>query len=119
MSLELGGHAPFIVFEDANLDFAVEQLVAGKFRCAGQTCISMNRIYVQTSVKDEFTRKLNEKVKALKVGNGLDSETNIGPLVNQSGDRKVEEQVKDAIEKGARLKVGGNSHKRDRSEELR
>src|SRR5699024_11165591 len=108
MSLELGGHAPFIVFEDANLDFAVEQLVAGKVRCAGQTCISMNRIYVQTSVKDEFTRKLNEKVKALKVGNGLDSETNIGTLVNQSGVRKVEEQVKDAIEKGAKLTVGEN-----------
>lgn len=108
MSLELGGHAPFIVFEDANIDFAVEQLVAGKFRCAGQTCVSMNRVYVHESIEDTFVERLHAKVKELKVGDGLDESTNVGPLVNESGVEKVEEQVKDAVSKGAKVVVGGS-----------
>ncbi|GAA0433716.1 NADP-dependent succinate-semialdehyde dehydrogenase [Lentibacillus halophilus] len=107
LSLELGGHAPYIVFEDADLDLAVDQLVAGKFRCAGQTCVSMNRVYVQESVKDEFVQKLEEKVKDVKMGDGLDPETFVGPLVNESGVKKVEEQVTDAVQKGAKVVVGG------------
>lgn len=116
MSLELGGHAPYIVFEDADLDLAVDQLVAGKFRCAGQTCVSMNRVYVQESIHDKFVDQLAQKVSRLKVGHGLDAETNVGPLVNESGVRKVEEQVTDAVQKGAKVVVGG---KRPQAEELK
>ncbi|WP_047153876.1 NAD-dependent succinate-semialdehyde dehydrogenase [Aneurinibacillus tyrosinisolvens] len=107
MSLELGGHAPYIVFEDADLDLAVDGLVSGKFRCAGQTCVCMNRVYVQESVIEAFSEKLVEKVSALKIGNGLDSATNVGPLVDQKGVEKSEEHVKDAVSKGAKVLVGG------------
>src|SRR5699024_4265697 len=101
LSLELGGHAPFIVFEDANIDMAVQQLVNGKFRCSGQACVSMNRIYIQRSIEKEFVFKLNKQVKSLTLGNGLNPETQVGPLVNSSGLQKVENQVNDAISKGA------------------
>lgn len=107
LSLELGGHAPFIVFDDADLDLAVDGLVIGKFRCAGQTCVSMNRIYVHRSIVDEFADKLAARAKALKVGDGLDPETNVGPLVDERGVEKVERHVQDALEKGAELLAGG------------
>lgn len=107
MSLELGGHAPFIVFEDADIDLAVEQLIAGKFRCAGQTCVSMNRVYVHESIQEEFVKKMTEKTSSLKLGDGLDPQTSVGPLVNEKGVQKVEKQVKDAVSKGANIAVGG------------
>jgi len=107
LSLELGGHAPFIVFEDANIDMAVQQLVNGKFRCSGQACVSMNRIYIQRSIEKEFVFKLNKQVKSLTLGNGLNPETQVGPLVNSSGLQKVENQVNDAISKGANVTIGG------------
>jgi len=107
LSLELGGHAPYIVFEDANIDLAVDSLVAGKFRCAGQTCVCMNRVYVHESIVEEFSNKLVEKVAQLKVGNGLDPNTNVGPLVDMKGVQKSEEHVQDAVSKGAKVLVGG------------
>ncbi|WP_080872930.1 NAD-dependent succinate-semialdehyde dehydrogenase [Oceanobacillus timonensis] len=107
LSLELGGHAPFIVFEDADIELAVEQLVTGKFRCAGQTCVSMNRVYVHETIYQAFVEELKQKVAELKVGDGLDPEVNVGPLVNEGGVKKVEEQVEDAVRKGAEVVAGG------------
>ncbi|RST61727.1 NAD-dependent succinate-semialdehyde dehydrogenase [Siminovitchia terrae] len=107
LSLELGGHAPFIVFEDADIDLAVDGLIAGKFSCAGQVCVAMNRLYVHQSVVDEFAEKLVEKTKQLKIGDGLDPETNVGPLVSEKGVEKSEKHVQDAIGKGAELLIGG------------
>ncbi|KAF2436230.1 aldehyde dehydrogenase [Tothia fuscella] len=106
-SLELGGNAPFIVFEDADLDLAVEGAMFCKFRCTGQTCVCANRLFVQNSVAEKFTAKLVEKVNALKVGPGLDSSTTQGPLVNKSGVDKVKEHVEDAVSKGAKIETGG------------
>ncbi|MDC8829539.1 NAD-dependent succinate-semialdehyde dehydrogenase [Alteromonas gilva] len=107
LSLELGGNAPFIVFDDADVDLAVEGLMAGKFRNAGQTCISPNRVYVQSSVLEEFQTKLADKVAALKVGNGLHDGVNIGPLIDKAGADKVAEHVEDALSHGALLLTGG------------
>jgi succinate-semialdehyde dehydrogenase/glutarate-semialdehyde dehydrogenase len=107
LSLELGGHAPYIVFEDADLDLAAASLVAGKFRCAGQTCVSMNRIYVQESIKDEFIERLSKKALELKLGDTLDPTTNVDPLSSESGVKKVEEHVEDAVQKGAKVVIGG------------
>lgn len=107
LSLELGGHAPFIVLDDANIDKAVEGVLASKFRNGGQTCVCANRIYVQTGIYDQFVEKFAEKVKKLKVGDGL-GEVDIGPLINADGLQKVENHVKDAVEKGASLVTGGN-----------
>lgn len=107
LSLELGGHAPFIVFEDADIDLAVEGLIAGKFRCAGQTCVSMNRVYVQQSIVVEFSEKLVQKTRELKLGDGLAPDTNVGPLVDMKGVEKAEQHVQDAVDKGAELLVGG------------
>ncbi|OBU00398.1 hypothetical protein VE01_01388 [Pseudogymnoascus verrucosus] len=109
VSLELGGNAPFIVFDDANLDLAVEGAMFCKFRCTGQTCVCANRIYVQKGVAKAFTEKLVEAVKALKVGPGLDSATTQGPLVNKNAVEKVKEHVEDAVSKGASIEVGGQS----------
>ncbi|HET7627277.1 MAG TPA: NAD-dependent succinate-semialdehyde dehydrogenase [Bacillales bacterium] len=108
LSMELGGHAPYIVFEDADLDLAVHDLLATKFRCSGEMCTATNRIYVQQSVADLFTEKLTEKVKKLKVGNGLSEDTVVGPLVNAAGLEKVERHVKDAVERGAKVVTGGH-----------
>lgn len=108
LSLELGGHAPFIVFEDADLEKAAEGALASKFRNAGQTCVCANRIYVHENVKEEFSSLLVEKVKQLKVGNSLDETIQIGPLVNEDGVQKVEEHVSDALEKGAEVLLGGS-----------
>ena len=110
MSLELGGNAPFIVFDDADLDAAAEGALASKYRNAGQTCVCANRIYVQDSVYDAFTAKLGEKVRALKVGRGTESGVNIGPLIDQQGIAKVEEHVADAVSKGAKVVMGGKRH---------
>lgn len=110
LALELGGHAPFIVFEDADLDKAAEGALASKFRNAGQTCVCANRIYVHENVIEEFSKILVEKVKGLKIGNSLDETVQIGPLVNAEGVLKVEEHVSDALEKGAKVLLGGRRY---------
>jgi succinate-semialdehyde dehydrogenase / glutarate-semialdehyde dehydrogenase len=107
ISLELGGNAAFIVFDDADLDAAVEGAIASKYRNAGQTCVCANRLYVQDAVYDEFARKLVEKVRTLKLGNGLEAGVNQGPLINENAVRKVEEHIADALSKGAQLQAGG------------
>lgn len=107
MSLELGGNAPFIVFDDADIDSAVEGAFASKYRNAGQTCVCSNRIYVQEGVYENFIEKFAAKVKTAKVGNGFDDGVNQGPLIEASAVDKVERHVKDAIAKGARLLTGG------------
>jgi len=110
LSLELGGNAPFIVFDDADLDAAVEGALLSKFRNAGQTCVCANRIYVQEGVHDAFVARLSARVAALKVGDGAAEGTAIGPLTDMAAVAKVEEHLADALEKGARLLVGGRRH---------
>ena len=107
MSLELGGNAPFIVFDDADIDSAVEGAFASKYRNAGQTCVCSNRLYVQAGVYDEFVEKFAAKVKTAKVGNGFEDGVNQGPLIEEAALQKVERHVNDAVAKGARLLVGG------------
>jgi succinate-semialdehyde dehydrogenase/glutarate-semialdehyde dehydrogenase len=107
VGLELGGHAPFLIFDDANLEAAVREAIACKFRNAGQTCICTNRIYVHEGVADEFSERLSQAVAALRVGNPLEDATQIGPLVDAQGFAKVEAHVTDAIEKGAHVLTGG------------
>lgn len=107
MSMELGGNAPFVVFEDADLDKAVDGAIACKFRGSGQTCVCANRIYVHANVYDEFAKKLAAKVEQFKVGHGLHPETTHGPLVNQAGLEKVESHVNDSVKGGAKVLVGG------------
>lgn len=108
LSLELGGHAPIIVLDDANLELAVEGVMASKFRNAGQTCVCGNRIYVQSSIVDKFSTMLQEATAKLKVGNGLDEGVTIGPLVDKDGYEKVEKHVQDAVSKGAKVLIGGD-----------
>ena len=110
LSLELGGNAPFIVFDDADLDAAVEGALLSKFRNSGQTCVCSNRIYAQAGVYDAFANKLAAAVDKLKVGNGLDDGTQLGPLINDAAVAKVEEHIADAVGKGARLISGGKRH---------
>jgi succinate-semialdehyde dehydrogenase/glutarate-semialdehyde dehydrogenase len=110
LSLELGGNAPFIVFDDADLDAAVEGAIASKYRNAGQTCVCANRIYVQDRVYDSFASKLVEAVRKLKVGNGADDGVTQGPLIEEKAVVKVEEHIADALGKGARLLLGGKRH---------
>ncbi|MBB2486559.1 NAD-dependent succinate-semialdehyde dehydrogenase [Mitsuaria sp. WAJ17] len=107
LSLELGGNAPFIVFDDADLDAAVEGAMASKYRNAGQTCVCANRLYVQRGVYDAFVEKLAAKVAELKVGNGFEAGVNVGPLIDADAVAKVESHVADALAKGARLLAGG------------
>ncbi|HRK40133.1 MAG TPA: NAD-dependent succinate-semialdehyde dehydrogenase [Burkholderiaceae bacterium] len=107
MSLELGGNAPFIVFNDADIDSAVEGAFASKYRNAGQTCVCSNRLYVQSGVYDEFVTKFAAKVKTAKVGNGFEDGVNQGPLIEEAALQKVERHVADAVAKGARLLAGG------------
>ncbi|KAG0355371.1 succinate semialdehyde dehydrogenase NADP+ linked, partial [Gamsiella multidivaricata] len=107
VSLELGGNAPFIVFEDADIDKAVEGAIAAKFRASGQTCICVNRFYVHSSVKDEFSQKLRERVKKFNVGSGFDKDTTQGPLINDKAVEKVRSHVQDAVDHGAKVLVGG------------
>jgi succinate-semialdehyde dehydrogenase/glutarate-semialdehyde dehydrogenase len=110
LGLELGGNAPFIVFDDADLDAAVEGAIMSKYRNAGQTCVCANRIYVQDGVYDAFAAKLAEKMKTLKVGRGTEAGVNIGPLIDENGLAKVEEHVADAVAKGGKVVVGGKRH---------
>ncbi|MBL8533969.1 MAG: NADP-dependent succinate-semialdehyde dehydrogenase [Betaproteobacteria bacterium] len=111
MSLELGGNAPFLVFDDADLDAAVEGAMASKYRNAGQTCVCANRLIVQEGVYDAFVEKLAAKVKAsLKVGNGAEAGVTTGPLIDEAAVAKVEEHVSDAVEKGGKVIVGGQRH---------
>lgn len=107
LSMELGGNAPFIVFDDADVDAAVAGAVASKFRSSGQTCVCANRIYVQRGVYDEFAQKLTEKVKAFSVGNGFDEGVTHGPLIHDRAVSKAEAHVKDAEKKGAKVAIGG------------
>lgn len=110
VSMELGGNAPFIVFEDADLDAAVEGAMISKYRNAGQTCVCANRLYVHTKVYDAFAEKLVAAVEAMKVGNGTAVGVRIGPLIDQKAVAKVEEHIADATSKGARVLTGGKRH---------
>ena len=110
MSLELGGNAPFIVFDDADLDAAVAGVMASKYRNTGQTCVCANRIYVQDGVYDAFAAKLATSVKALKVGDGFEAGVSQGPLINDAAIAKVERLVADAVSKGAKVVTGGKRH---------
>jgi succinate-semialdehyde dehydrogenase/glutarate-semialdehyde dehydrogenase len=107
LSLELGGNAPFIVFDDADVDSAVEGAIASKYRNAGQTCVCANRIYVQEGVYDQFVEKFSAKVKGLKVGNGFEEGVVQGPLIEDAAVEKVQRHVADALAKGAKVVVGG------------
>ena len=107
LALELGGNAPFIVFDDADIDSAVEGAMASKYRNAGQTCVCANRIYVQDKVYDQFVEKFAAKVKALKVGNGFEDGVAQGPLIEDAAVHKVERHVQDAIAKGGKVVTGG------------
>lgn len=113
ISMELGGHAPLIVDEDANIDLAVEQAMMSKYRNAGQTCVCANRLIVHESIKDEFAAKLSEQVSKLKVGNGLEEGVNVGPIINKRGFEKIVSQIDDAVEKGAKVLAGGTYDRND------
>ena len=110
LSLELGGNAPFIVFDDADLEKAAEGLIASKYRNAGQTCVCANRVYVQDSIKDKFLDVFVKKVAELNVGNGMDEGIDIGPLINKKALEKVQALLKDALDKGATLITGGSTN---------
>ncbi|MCU9614339.1 NAD-dependent succinate-semialdehyde dehydrogenase [Caldibacillus lycopersici] len=107
VSLELGGHAPFIVFADADIDKAVEGVIQSKFRNSGQTCVCANRVYVQAPIIEKFVAKLREETKKLTVGDGLDPATTIGPLIDEAAYRKVESHIEDAITRGGQIECGG------------
>jgi len=109
VSLELGGHAPFVIFEDADIAQAVTQVMATKFRNAGQTCVCANRIYVHASIRDAFVAQMSAAVRALRVGDPLNEATQVGPLVDRAGLDKVSAHVADAVSKGARAVVGGKA----------
>ncbi|RWH59321.1 MAG: NAD-dependent succinate-semialdehyde dehydrogenase [Mesorhizobium sp.] len=108
ISLELGGNAPFIVFDDADIDAAVDGAIQAKFRNAGQTCVSANRLYVQSNVHDEFVDKFVEKVRHLSVGDGFDPGVAIGPLIDTQALAKIESHIADAVAKGGTIRCGGN-----------
>jgi succinate-semialdehyde dehydrogenase/glutarate-semialdehyde dehydrogenase len=110
LSMELGGNAPFIVFDDADLDAAVQGAMASKYRNTGQTCVCANRILVQEGVYDEFAAKLKVAVGKLKVGNGVEDGVTQGPLINAAAVQKVEEHIADAVKRGARVTTGGKRH---------
>ncbi len=110
VSLELGGNAPFIVFDDADLDKAVKGALASKFRNAGQTCVCANRLYVQDGVYDRFAEKLQQAVEKLRIGDGLQDGVTTGPLIDEKAVAKVEEHIADAIAKGAKVVTGGKPH---------
>lgn len=110
LSMELGGNAPFIVFEDADIAKAVDGLIASKYRNAGQTCVCANRIYLHEKIHDKFIKQLIKKVKALNVGNGLNEQTDIGPLINAQAIEKIQNLLTDAVNKGAKIALGGEKH---------
>ena len=113
VSFELGGNAPLIIFDDADLEIAVREALVSKYRNAGQTCVCANRIFVQAGIYDEFAEAFTAKVAEMKIGNGFDDGVNIGPLIDQQGLEKVERHVEDAVAKGANVKIGGNRHGND------
>jgi succinate-semialdehyde dehydrogenase/glutarate-semialdehyde dehydrogenase len=108
LSLELGGHSPFIVFEDADLEAAVQNAIGSKMRNMGQTCVCANRIFVHRTVMEEFTERLVERLREMQIADALDEDSEVGPLIGPEGVEKVERHVEDAISKGARLALGGN-----------
>lgn len=108
LSLELGGHAPIIVFDDADIDKAVDGVIASKFRNAGQTCVCGNRVYVQSGIYDDFIEKFAHKVKDLEVGNGMDAGVDVGPLINNAAIDKVDSHVQNAVKLGATVVAGGS-----------
>jgi succinate-semialdehyde dehydrogenase/glutarate-semialdehyde dehydrogenase len=108
LSLELGGNAPFVVFADADLESAADQLLANKFRGGGQTCVCTNRVLAEQSVAERFAELVRTRVEKLKVGNGMEADTDIGPLIDRAGWSKVHEHVTDALQRGARLVIGGD-----------
>jgi succinate-semialdehyde dehydrogenase/glutarate-semialdehyde dehydrogenase len=112
VSLELGGNAPFIVFDDANIDSAIEGAMASKFRNTGQTCVCANRLFVQDGVYDAFAEKLAKRVASMKIGNGLEDGVMQGPLIDMTAVLKVEEHIEDAVSRGARVLTGGKRHAR-------
>jgi succinate-semialdehyde dehydrogenase/glutarate-semialdehyde dehydrogenase len=112
VSLELGGNAPFLVFDDCDLDAAIDGAILCKFRNSGQTCITANRIYVQDAIHDEFVRRYAERIGSLVVGPGTDAASNVGPLIDAAALEKVERHVADARERGAELVAGGGRHER-------
>lgn len=112
LGLELGGNAPFIVFDDADLDAAVEGAMVSKYRNNGQTCVCANRLYVQAGVYDAFAAKLAEKVRAIKVGDGFEDGVSAGPLITEKAVAKVEEHIADALQKGAKVAIGGKADAR-------
>jgi len=111
VSMELGGNAPFIVFDDADLDRAVDGAMASKYRNSGQTCVCPNRFLVQSGIYDAFATRLTAKAAAMKVGNGLSEGVEQGPLIDEAGVQKVEDHIADATTKGAKLLTGGARHK--------
>ncbi|MEQ8389675.1 MAG: NAD-dependent succinate-semialdehyde dehydrogenase [Thalassospira sp.] len=115
ISLELGGNAPFIVCEDADIDAAVEGAIASKYRNAGQTCVCANRLFIHDKVYDEFAEKYAAKVSAMTVGDGFDEGVVIGPLINEKAVEKVEKQIADAVSKGGRILTGGKRHEKGNS----
>jgi succinate-semialdehyde dehydrogenase/glutarate-semialdehyde dehydrogenase len=110
LSLELGGNAPFIVFDDADLDAAVQGALASKYRNTGQTCVCANRLLIQSGVYDEFAKRLKAAVSKLRVGDGLEGATDQGPLIDAKAVTKVEEHIADALSKGAKVALGGKRH---------
>jgi succinate-semialdehyde dehydrogenase/glutarate-semialdehyde dehydrogenase len=108
LAMELGGNAPYIVMDDADINTAADALLANKFRCAGQTCVCANRVYVQRGIEKPFMAAVSERVAKLRVGNGSDPQTDIGPLINREAFDKVDRHVRDAIERGAKKLVGGD-----------
>ncbi|WP_442838619.1 NAD-dependent succinate-semialdehyde dehydrogenase [Acinetobacter baumannii] len=111
VSLELGGNAPFIVFDDADLDAAIEGALIAKFRNAGQTCVCVNRFLVQADIYEKFIAALSQKIQNFNIGNGLEAGHDIGPLINANAVKKVEAHIQDALDKNGRLVVGGKKHK--------
>lgn len=110
LSLELGGNAPFIVFDDADVEKAIDGALIAKFRNGGQTCVCANRLYVQSGIHDRFVERLAERVAALTVGPGVNESTDIGPMINEAGVAKVQRHLDDAVAKGARVVTGGTAH---------
>jgi succinate-semialdehyde dehydrogenase/glutarate-semialdehyde dehydrogenase len=108
LALELGGNAPFIVFEDADLEAAASGCMVSKFRCAGQTCVCANRVYVHESVAEKFTALVAERVRKLRVGDGMNADTDIGPLINRATFEKVARHLQDALAQGAKRIVGSD-----------
>ncbi|MEK4439543.1 NAD-dependent succinate-semialdehyde dehydrogenase [Niallia sp. FSL K6-0077] len=110
VSMELGGHAPFIIFDDANIDFVIEGVLNTKFTNSGQTCVSTNRIYVQKNIAEEFSKTLASRVSKLKIGNGLDESVDVGPIIDLKSYEKIMDQIKDAKEKNAKILCGGKPY---------